>query len=415
MVPKDWNPQYLDDIAEKVMVGIASAATHAYSERGIRMLRNLNIKEGYIDDSDILYVNEEYEKQHKNKRLKPGDILTVRTGYPGLSAVVPDKYDNAQCFTSLITRLKTGIALPEYICRFINSEYGKKYISSGEAGGAQKNVNASTLKRMLVPLPPLPEQKKIARTLSTWDKTITNTEKRIDNSKQQKKALMQQLLTGKKRFPGFEGEWEEVKLGSLAKPGKGNFTDGDWIESPYISNEGCRLIQTGNIGVGVFKNTNRKYISHQSFDELKCKEVSVGNLLICRLAEPAGRACVVPELNESKMLTSVDVTIMKVDESKSTAIYLSYYFSLDHTLYTVSTLCGGSTRSRVSRTNLANMKLSLPPLKEQQKIAAVLTNADKEIELLEQQLADLKQEKKALMQQLLTGKRRVNVDEAEVA
>lgn len=104
--PKDWEIPQLSEIAEKVMVGIASAATHAYSDTGIRMLRNLNIKAGWIDGSNIIFVDENYEKQHKNKRLKVGDILTVRTGYAGVSAVVPKEYDGAQCFTSLITRLK---------------------------------------------------------------------------------------------------------------------------------------------------------------------------------------------------------------------------------------------------------------------------------------------------------------------
>ncbi|EGR1756501.1 restriction endonuclease subunit S [Vibrio parahaemolyticus] len=270
-------------------------------------------------------------------------------------------------------------------------------------------------------LPPLPEQRKIAHILSTWDRGIATTEKLIEASKQQKKALMQQLLTGKKRLidpetgKAFEGEWEEVRLSALSIKGKGNFTDGDWIESPYIADSGCRLIQTGNIGVGCFKNKAKKYISEASFVELKCKEVKVNDLLICRLAEPAGRACVVPDIGERKMLTSVDVTIMRVDKTKSSPEYLSYFFSLDHTLYTVTTLCGGSTRSRISRTNLGRMKIFLPALNEQQKIAAVLSAADKEIELLEAKLAHFMQEKKALMQQLLTGKRRVKVAETEAA
>jgi type I restriction enzyme S subunit len=126
MVPKGWDLVQLSDIAEKVMVGIASAATHAYRTDGVRMLRNLNIKEGWIDDTDVLHIDPEYEIHHKNKRLKSGDILTVRTGYPGISAVVTDTYENAQCFTSLITRLDQSKALPHYICLHINSEYGKK-------------------------------------------------------------------------------------------------------------------------------------------------------------------------------------------------------------------------------------------------------------------------------------------------
>jgi type I restriction enzyme, S subunit len=87
-LPKDWDLKPLEEIAHKVMVGIASAATHAYRDSGIVMLRNLNIKENWIDESDLLFIDPEYELQHKNKRLKIGDVITVRTGYPGISAVV---------------------------------------------------------------------------------------------------------------------------------------------------------------------------------------------------------------------------------------------------------------------------------------------------------------------------------------
>lgn len=195
----DWEEILLEDIASKIMVGIASAATHAYSPSGIRMLRNLNIKDGWIDDSDMLFISEKYEIKHKNKRLKAGDILTVRTGYPGLSAVVPKKYDNAQCFTSLITRLNQKKALPDFICKYINSEFGKKFISSGEAGGAQKNVNAGMLKRMPISLPQVDEQQKIALVLTAADKEIEILEAKLTHLKDEKKALMQQLLTGKRR------------------------------------------------------------------------------------------------------------------------------------------------------------------------------------------------------------------------
>ena len=195
----EWEEVQLENIAIKIMVGIASAATHAYSKSGVRMLRNLNIKDGWIDDSDLLYVTEDYESQHKSKRLKEGDILTVRTGYPGQSAVVGEVYENAQCFTSLITRLDKEKALPDFICKYINSEFGKKFITSGEAGGAQKNVNAGMLKRMPVPLPSMQEQQKITKVLTTTDQEIEHLESKLSYFQQEKKALMQQLLTGKRR------------------------------------------------------------------------------------------------------------------------------------------------------------------------------------------------------------------------
>ena len=86
-IPEEWRLLRLEAASGKVMVGIAGAATHAYRDSGIVLLRNLNIKENRIDESDVLYIDPGYEKQHKGKRIETGDVITVRTGYPGLSAV----------------------------------------------------------------------------------------------------------------------------------------------------------------------------------------------------------------------------------------------------------------------------------------------------------------------------------------
>lgn len=112
VIPVDWDVMPLWKIAEKIMVGIASAATHAYRNKGVVMFRNQNIKPGYLDDSDVLYISEDYEDTFKNKRLKSGDLLTARTGYPGTTCIVPAQYEGAQSFTTLITRPRKGVVDP---------------------------------------------------------------------------------------------------------------------------------------------------------------------------------------------------------------------------------------------------------------------------------------------------------------
>jgi type I restriction enzyme S subunit len=419
MVPNGWEWTNLGKLASKVGSGVTpKGGSNSYKSSGIPLIRSQNVLWGTLDLTDVAFIDDSQHEKMKGSIVCKGDVLLNITG-ASIGRAAVSNLDEANV-NQHVCIIRSDKLAPEFLRDFLLSFNGQKQIDQFQAGGNRQGLNFEQIKSFKLPFPPLPEQRKIATILGTWDKAISTTERLIDNSKQQKKALMQQLLTGKKRLLDdsgrpFEGEWEEVNLSSLALSGKSNFTDGDWIESPFISESGCRLIQTGNIGVGVFKGKSQKYISESSFHKLKCTEVNIGDLLICRLAEPAGRACVVPDLGEEKMLTSVDVTIMKVDINKSSAEFLSHYFSLEHTLYTVSTLCGGSTRSRVSRTNLGKMKVHLPEVNEQKKITSVLTNADKEIELLEQQLADLKQEKKALMQQLLTGKRRVKVDDEAVA
>lgn len=158
------------------------------------MLRNQNIKEGVIDDSSLLFIDPAYEASHKNKRLRAGDVITVRTGYPGLSAVVTERYHNAQCFTSLITRPKKTVLSADYLCAFINSDLGKRFILGAEAGGAQKNVNAGALETLPVCLPKLEEQHRIAACLSSIDELIAAQSDRLEALKTHKKGLMQQLF-----------------------------------------------------------------------------------------------------------------------------------------------------------------------------------------------------------------------------
>ena len=105
-------------------------------------------------------------------------------------------------------------------------------------------------------------------------------------------------------------QWEVKPIRALARPGYKTFTDGDWIESPYIRDQGIRLIQTGNIGVGEYREQGFRYINEETFRDFGCTEVVPGDVLICRLADPVGRACRAPDLG-GRMITSVDVCILK--------------------------------------------------------------------------------------------------------
>ncbi|ANH82474.1 hypothetical protein A8C56_17205 [Niabella ginsenosidivorans] len=189
-----WEETVLENISSKIMVGIASAATHAYRKSGIILFRNQNIKEGYLDDKDIIFIDRDYEKEHKNKRLKAGDLLTARTGYPGTTCVVPEKHEGSQSFTTLITRPKSEIINSTFLCYYINSETGQVFFNSTKIGGGQKNVNAGSLAKMPIVYPSIKEQQKIASCLSALDELITAQAEKIEQLKLHKKGLMQGLF-----------------------------------------------------------------------------------------------------------------------------------------------------------------------------------------------------------------------------
>lgn len=212
MYPTEWKVCTLSDVTEKIMVGIASAATHAYCSSGIPMLRNLNIRPGYIDEQDVLQIDSKYELAHRNKRLKTGDVLVVRTGYPGVSAVVPEKYDGAQCFTSLIVRPKKAELSADYFCQYMNSAFGERLSAAAEAGGAQKNLNAGELEKLQLHLPTIQEQRRVAQTLSIWDNAIATSDSLLANAQRQMASLLQQVLIK----PAASGEWDTRPIGEIS-------------------------------------------------------------------------------------------------------------------------------------------------------------------------------------------------------
>lgn len=210
-----------------------------------------------------------------------------------------------------------------------------------------------------------------------------------------------------KRPPQIE-EDQVLSLYEIAQCKKELFDDGDWIESEHITNDGIRLIQTGNIGIGRFlEKENKKFVFEQSFVKLRCKELRVGDLLICRLAEPAGRACVLPDIGYDRIVTSVDVTIFRPASHVANRSFLSSLFSTADWFRAVSDRSGGTTHKRIARGALGRIKIALPPIDIQNQIAEKLTDADRLIVSLEQLIAKKRLIKQGAMQDLLSGRRRL--------
>ena len=167
--------------------------------------------------------------------------------------------------------------------------------------------------------------------------------------------------------------WEQRKLSDLCSI----FTDGDWIESKDQSDYDVRLIQTGNVGVTEYldKPNSKKWISYDTFDRLHCTEVMRGDILISRLPEPAGRACIVPDIGQ-KMITAVDCTIARVSSEYSPE-FVVQYLSTQNYFDEVNNCLAGGTRQRISRGNLSNFLIPIPISKdEQQQIGAFFRHLD---------------------------------------
>ena len=199
------------------------------------------------------------------------------------------------------------------------------------------------------------------------------------------------------RFKGFTDTWEQRKLGDICP----TFLDGDWIESKDQSDSGVRLIQTGNIGVGTYieKEDRAKWVSEDTFNRLHCEELFAGDILISRLPEPAGRACIVPETG-LKMITAVDVTIARTSDEYDSNFILQFLCS-DNYFKAVGNTLSGSTRQRISRSNLEQIPVPIAPtMQEQEQVGAFFSQLDNLITLHQRKLDKLHNVKKSLLEKM---------------
>ena len=234
-------------------------------------------------------------------------------------------------------------------------------------------------------IPPLAEQKRIAEILLTWDKAIETVEKLVANSQRQKKALMQQLLTGQKRLLDdngvrFSESWEEPTLGEIA-----NVYQPKTISQEMLNESGYPVYGANGV-IGFYSDFN-----HET------EQIAV----TCR-----GSTCGVINWTEPKSWITGNAMVINVDDNPIiNKKYLYYVLSGSNLKYLIS----GSGQPQITG-NIKKHRILAPSTIEQEKIAQVLTLADREIDLYQQQLDKLKLEKKSLMQQLLTGQKRVTVN-----
>lgn len=413
MVPDGWSYTTLGSLVTHSAFG-PRFSSDLYAVNGtIGTIRTTDLSnEGIINYKTIPYADLS-ETEFESHILKTGDLLITRSGTCGIPCIFEEQ-DRPIIAGAFLIRfvLKKGVNTA-FVHTLLNFPPVQHEISKMASGGVQKNLTGTSLKKLELLIPKLEEQQKIAQIQSTWDKAISTTERLIDNSKQQKRALSQQILKGQKKLfddcgQVFDGRWREVKLedvveinpGKPPKPTNGNVS---FIPMDAVSEEAKLLRQE----IKSYQDVVKGFTSFVDFD------VIVAKITPCF---ENGKGAYLEDLCNGLGFGSTEFHVLRAKQDTCPKFI---YFITQTKQFRVKgelNMQGSAGQKRVTTNYLKLYKLSIPPTKvEQQKIAKVLTNADKEIQLLEKQLADLKQEKKALMQQLLTGKRRVKVDEQPLA
>ncbi len=285
-----------------------------------------------------------------------------------------------------------------------------RWSSKGQTG-SQMNLNGDLIKSTLIPLPPTKaEQESIAEALSDTDALIESLDQLIAKKRQIKQGAMQELLTGKRRLPGFGGEWKDVKLGDIADPLQGwSFTGGPFgsnLKSSDYTDEGVRIIQLQNIGDGYFQAESAVYTTKKKADELISCSIYPGEIILSKMGDPVARACIIPELHDRYLMCS-DGIRLAVDKRRFNTFFVFAQINAPDFRARANNAGTGSTRKRIGLTELRSLTLSCPEVAEQTAIAAILSDMDTELAALESRLAKARQIKQGMMQELLTGRIRL--------
>ncbi|MBF0453918.1 MAG: restriction endonuclease subunit S [Magnetococcales bacterium] len=387
MVPDGWRETRLGKIASHLTSGSRGWAAY-YADQGDRFIRITNLQRGTIqlDYSSLKYVQlPQGSKEGQRTLLSKGDILISITADLGIIGFI-DRHPSVDSYINqhvALVRIDNQEIDTKFVAYQLASDQYQKTIKRLNDAGAKAGLSLLTVRSIPLSIPPLPEQKKIARILSTWDRAIETVERLIANSKAQKKALMQQLLTGKRRFLGFEESvWKFGRFDELFKVSNDKKTQvpkGGYHETGMVP-----IVDQGKAFIVGYTNSSSSYrdVPVIVFGD-HTRIVKWVDFEFCPGADG----------------TQVIKTIAGIDPK------FGYYLISAARLPNL----GYSRHMR----ELKERDFRFPEsLSEQKKIVSAIGACDETLQNQSNQLQALVSEKKALMQQLLTGKRRVKVDEA---
>lgn len=410
MVPEGWKLTSLREVCSgNLQTGPFGSQLHAheYVPIGIPVLMPKDLIDCRADLNGAAKITQEKADSLGKHVLKTGDLIFSRRGDVSRFALIDSDSEGALCGTGCLKARPNSQHSSEFLAYFIQKVSVKKWLEQNAVGQTMPNMNTEILGELpLISASSREEEEKIAKILSAWDKAITTTEQLLANSQQQKKALMQQLLTGKKRLLDkngvrFSGEWKFQSLSQIAKrvqrksDGKDHpiltisslsgFVRQDERYSRYMAGESVKSYILLRKGEFAYNKGNSKTYQYGCIFDLDAYEAGlVPHVYVC----------------------------FKLNQGLSHR-YFKYLFEADYLKPQLSALVNTGVRNNgllnIKPSEFMKTKVPVPALDEQERIADVLQSSSEGIKRLERNLSSLKQEKAAMMQQLLTGKRRVLV------
>lgn len=395
-IPEEWDITTLADIVDperNITYGIVQAGPHV--EDGVPYIKTGDLSAEIVPDT-LSRTSHEIAQQYSRSEVYPGDIVFSLRGDVGASRIVP-----AELPVANLTQGTARIAVPgdsdrDFVFQQICSPDVAKRLLDQAKGSTFQEITLKALRSFTIVWPPERERSAIAEVLTSFDKTTRNLSKLLIAKRTYKRGLMQQLLTGQRRFPEFQGE--AVTVSKLA---------------PYLKEVSVRNRQLTVTRVLSVTN-NRGFIDQRDQFEREVASADRSNYKIVRRGQfgynPArinvGSIALLDKFEEGAL--SPLYIIFETVASRLDTQYVKHFFQTDSFNQQLKQQLQGGVRDMLSFSGMCQLQLFIPSLPEQQRIAAVLTACDQEIELLQTQLRQWQQQKKGLMQQMLMGQLRVN-------
>ncbi len=412
VIPEDWEVTTLKNILSKnIQNGYSPICPDKDTGHWILGLGALSReKKLNIYDRKPAPNNDDKVKQFI---LEENDFLISRANTPervGFSGVFRSN-EKIYSYPDLMMRFRVSEELVDidYVENCLKSFRVLRYLQSSAAGSSSSmvKINKKVVENIRFPLPPLKEQQKIAQILTTWEKAISKQEALIAEKEQLKKGLMQKLLSGEVRFEGFDGEWEEVRLGDIFAERSKRYKSLATEEIEIYS----ELLSVG-VNTGVTKRSENDAKDNSSSDKSNYKILNKNDIAYNTMRMWQGASGV----SSMNGIVSPAYTIVYLKKDYCIEFF-GLLFKMHRVVFDFYRYSQGLTSDtwNLKYPHFSEVKVKIPTSKqEQQKIAQLLTIADKEIELLKEELEALKEQKRGLMQRLLTGEVRVKIDGGEI-
>ena len=403
-IPKDWEVVRLKKLLSKPTEYGANASAIDFTEHTYRYIRITDIlSDGRLNKTGIVGI---LKQEGKKYLLNQDDIIIARTGNTVGKSHLYNNTDGDCAYAGYLIRFVVNeeLLLPQYLFQYLQSNLFWNWVKRIVRTGAQPNINSKEYQSMNIPLPKIPEQQKIADILSTVDEQISTTDKIIEKSKELKKGLMQRFFLNKAYMIMSLGKLEKTELMPIRFNQLGKILTGTTpptANKEYYDTEDYMFIGPADLGKVKDIKSSKKYISVKGFDVTR--KLPENALMVVCIGATIGKIGLTTEPCATNQQVN---TIVPKDEYS--ARYL-YYVIGGLKKYLLG-FAGDTATPQLNKTDFGKVVTFIHKSKsERTKIAAILSEADAKIEKEQEQKTKLEQLKKGLMQQLLTGKKRVKV------